>query len=183
MKGTLPWILLLLALLVGARLLEADETFALICSVIFAALMILYFICSPELEQCAKRREEKRYQQERAERIRARCERLTAQEAELRRRFEAGELRMLVEWWEEDDLYIDENAHLFFIFTDDTAWETDLYPEVQERLKPLLASFGIGWKPGINFHFDSRILYPPTYAGQKYYNPDGSVRKEFLSAE
>lgn len=180
MKGTIPWILLVIALLVWARFLETDDTFVLICSVVFAVATVLYFICRPELKRCEERHAEKRYQQERAERIRACCEHLTAKEAELRRRFEAGELQLVVEWWEEDDLYIDENAHMLFLFTDDTAWETDLYPQVQEQLKPLLASFGISWKPGINFHFDSRILYPPTYAEQKYYNPDGSVRKEFL---
>lgn len=176
MKGTLPWILLLLALLVGARFLETDDTFVLICSLVFAAATVLYFLCRPG----QKRHAEKSYQQERAEHGQACCDRLTAKEAELRRRFEAGELRMVVEWWEEDDLYIDENAHMLFLFTDDTAWETDLYPPVQEQIKPLLASFGIAWEPGFNLHFDSRILYPPPYAGQTFYNPDGTVRKEFL---
>lgn len=172
--------LLVIALLVWARLLETNDTFALISSLVFAAATVLYFICRPELKRCAERHAKKRYQQERAERIRACCEHLTAKEEELRRRFEAGELRMVVEWWEEDDLYLDENAHMLFLFTDDTAWEIDLYPPVQEQLKPLLASFGIAWEPGFNLHFDSRILYPPPYAGQTFYNPDGTVRKEFL---
>ena len=26
--------------------------------------------------------------------------------------------------------------------------------------------------------FDSFILYPPAYAGQKFYNPDGSTRSD-----
>lgn len=168
--------LLVIALLVWARFLETDDTFVLISSLVFAATTVLYFLCRSGL----KRHAEKSYQQERKEHAQSCCDRLTAKEAELRRRFEAGELRMVVEWWEEDDLYIDENAHMLFLFTDDTAWEIDLYPPVQVQIKPLLASFGIAWEPGFNLHFDSRILYPRPYAGQTFYNPDGTVRKEFL---
>lgn len=157
--------------------METSDTFAMIHSAVFVVCIILCFICRPVLQ----RRRERRYQQERAERIQACCDRMAAKEAELRRRFETGELRYVVEWWEEDDLYIDENAHMFFIFTDDTTWEIELYTEVQEQLKPLLSSFGIAWEPGFNIHFDSRILYPPTHAGQPFYNSDGSVRKELMS--
>ena len=99
-------------------------------------------------------------------------------EAELQARLNAGLLSYLVEWWEEDNPYIDENAHMLFIFADGEEMDFELLTPTCEKLKHLLAAHGIEWEWSYRFGFDSRILYPPTFAGQAYYDSKGNRRKE-----
>lgn len=103
---------------------------------------------------------------------------LAESEPHIRQLLAAGELRYLVEWWEDDALEIDENHHLLFIYTDQTAHEFVLFPEVEAKCVSLLAEFGIEWTPGFKLTFDSNILYPPALRGQKFYTPDGKHRAD-----
>lgn len=103
---------------------------------------------------------------------------LAESEPQIRQLLAAGELRYLVEWWEDDDLWIDENHHLLFIYTDQTAHEFALFQEVEAKCVSLLAEFGIEWTPGFKLTFDSNILYPPALRGQKFYTPDGKHRAD-----
>lgn len=103
---------------------------------------------------------------------------LAESEATVRARLASGELRYLVEWWEEDILEIDENHHLLFIFTDGTERDFILYEPIEQKLVFLLAENGITWHPRFNLHFDSAILHPPALRGQQFYTPDGKVREE-----
>lgn len=105
---------------------------------------------------------------------------LAESEASIRASLAAGKLRYLVEWWEEDDLWIDENAHLLFIFTDGSEQDFTLYEPIKKKLVSLLADCGITWEPGFNRNFDSAILYPPSLRGQQFYTPDGKVRNDFV---
>lgn len=106
------------------------------------------------------------------------CNLLAECEPQIRQRLAAGELRYLVEWWEDDALEIDENHHLLFIYTDQTAHEFVLFQEVEAKCVSLLAEFGIEWTPGFKLTFDSNILYPPALRGQKFYTPDGKHRAD-----
>ena len=106
------------------------------------------------------------------------CRLYEIREAELQARLNAGLLSYLVEWWEEDNPYIDENAHMLFIFADGEEMDFELLTPTCEKLKPLLAAHGIEWEWSYRFGFDSRILYPPTFAGQAYYDSKGNRRKE-----
>ena len=89
-------------------------------------------------------------------------------------------LSFLVEWWEKEDLLLVENAHLLFIFADGTYMDFLLHRPIAERLSSVLAEYGIKWAARMELQFDSCILYPPQCAGQSFYNPDGSIRSEYI---
>ena len=134
--------------------------------------VVLY--CTPRWRKRRKEEWERRMQaaMEREFNWLAECE------PQIRQSLAAGELRYLVEWWEDDDLWIDENHHLLFIYTDQTAHEFALFQEVEAKCVSLLAEFGIEWTPGFKLTFDSNILYPPALRGQKFYTPDGKHRAD-----
>lgn len=108
----------------------------------------------------------------------AQCRHYDTREQELQARLTAGELKCLVQWWEEDEFFLDENEHLLFLFTDGEEMDFVVHPTTAGKVKPLLAGLGIEWEKRIILHSDSRILYPPPYAGQKYYNEDGSQHED-----
>lgn len=90
---------------------------------------------------------------------------------ELEEKLRSGALRYVVEWWEEDCLDIDENAHIFFQFEGDgeCCWDFVTPRQIHGELNTLLAIAGISWEYSFELHFGSRILYPPGLAGQPYY--------------
>lgn len=90
---------------------------------------------------------------------------------ELEEKQRSGKLRYVVEWWEEDCLDIDENVHVFFQFEGDGEykWEFEAYQPIRDELKAMLGGVGITWEYPFEQHFGSRILYPPEWAGQPYY--------------
>ena len=100
------------------------------------------------------------------------CRLYDANSEKLQARLSAGELSFLVQWWEEDEFYLDENEHLLFIFADGSEMDFVVHPPTAEKVEPLLAKLGIEWEKRFMLHFDSHILYPPQYAGQKYYDKD-----------
>lgn len=106
------------------------------------------------------------------------CRLYETREAELQARLDAGELSYLVEWWEEDNPYIDENAHMLFIFADGEEMDFELHAPTREKLTALLAAHDIRWEWSYRPGFDSRILYPQPLAGQAYYDSKGNRRKE-----
>ena len=108
----------------------------------------------------------------------AESKRLSECEGQLRQYMSGGRLSFLVEWWEKEDLLLVENAHLLFIFADGTYMDFLLHRPIAERLSSVLAEYGIKWTARMVLLFDSFILYPPAYAGQKFYNPDGSTRSD-----
>lgn len=98
-------------------------------------------------------------------------ERFRQHRPELEEKHRSGALRYVVEWWEEDSLDIDENAHIFFQFEGDGEYIWDfLTPrQLHDEMNDLLAIAGITWEYGFELHFGSNILYPPDLAGQPYY--------------
>lgn len=133
---------------------------------------------------CSKRVEEKHRKaaaQRLADIMAADCKYYSEQEPMLRRKLANGELRYIVEWWEEDALYIPENAHMEFLFTDGSGADFVLHPPTSKKLRTLLAEHGIYWEPRIQLRFDSCILYPPQYAGQQFYTSDGKPRMDLVS--
>lgn len=89
----------------------------------------------------------------------------------------AGEWKYIVEWWEQDSLDVDSNQHLLFI---DEEGETDflVHEGNVTELNELLASTGllevqeVSIVPEFHVQFHSRILYPPEWAGEAYFEPD-----------
>lgn len=133
------------------------------------------FVCFHLYERQAERQK-----REAEERHKLYCQKACEAADAIRSRLADGELRYLVEWWEEDDLYIDANSHLLFIYTDGTSQDFTLYEPIKEKLVSLLADGGIPWEPGFSLHFDSVIIYPSDLRGQQFYTPAGDIRNEFV---
>lgn len=90
--------------------------------------------------------------------------------SKLEGRLRSGPLCYIVEWWENDSIDIDENAHILFDFKDeDYCWSFVLHRQIHDEVKDLLAIVGIDWEYRFNLKFGSNILYPPSFAGQPYY--------------
>ncbi len=141
--------------------------------VLFWGSVTTILVCSKRFEEKLRKTDAQRF----ADITGADCKYYSEQEPELRRKLANGELRYLVEWWEEDALYIHENAHLEFLFTDGSGADFVLHHPTTEKLRTLLAEHGISWEPRIHPRFDSCILYPPQYAGQQFYTADGKARE------
>lgn len=106
----------------------------------------------------------------------AECSQFLENEEHIRKKLAAGELRYLVEWWEDDSPYINENAHMTFFFTNGSCVDFVLHRPTVEKLQTLLTEHGMAWEYRYELHFNSNILYPPPYAGQPFYTPDGKPR-------
>lgn len=147
-------------------------------------LLLLFWVCVTTVLLCSKKFEEK-YRKADAQRFAditgADCSYYSEHEPEIRRKLANGELRYLVEWWEEDSLSCPENAHMEFLFTDGSGADFVLHHPTVEKLRTLLAEHGINWEPRIHPRFDSCILYPPQYAGQQFYTSDGKPRMDLVS--
>lgn len=112
--------------------------------ILFAVLCAAMGICLFYLEKEEQRRDA--LSALRRQRMREReCMAFTMQESALRANLAAGKLRILAEWWEPDEVYIDENAHMLFVFTDDTEMDFVLHPPIVEKLRSLLAEYGMEW--------------------------------------
>lgn len=111
------------------------------------------------------------------------CRMFDTQAAELQERLLADKMRYLVEWWEADAPFIEENAHLLFVFCDGAEMDFVLHAPTREKLESLLAGHGIALEWRYRPAFDSCILYPPALAGQTYYTPDGKRRPELPTSD
>lgn len=89
---------------------------------------------------------------------------------ELEEKLRSGTLCYAVEWWENDCIDIDENAHIFFCFkNEDYVWEFVLHHQIHDEVKEVLAVIGVNWEYHFKAQFGSNILYPASFAGQPYY--------------
>lgn len=89
---------------------------------------------------------------------------------ELEEKLRSGSLCYAVEWWENDSIDIDENALIFFCFqNEDYVWEFVLNRQIHDEVKEMLATIGVDWEYHFKAQFGSYILYPPSFAGQPYY--------------
>ncbi len=101
-----------------------------------------------------------RGQQKREERRRHRLNQLQQERlAHVETRLLAGELVRLEEWWEDDDLWIDENAHILFVFGDGEEMDFVLYKNIATDISRLLATQGICWQASFRLTADSHIIW------------------------
>ena len=87
----------------------------------------------------------------------------------LQSKMAAGELCYLVEWWEQDEYWLNENSNLLFLFLDGEEINLVLHQAIWNELSSLLQQQGISWEYQYQNAFASNILFPPEYAGQPYY--------------
>ena len=101
-----------------------------------------------------------RGQQKREERRRHRLNQLQQERlAHVETRLLAEELVRLEEWWEDDDLWIDENAHILFVFGDGEEMDFVLYKNIATDISRLLATQGICWQTSFRLTADSHIIW------------------------
>ena len=117
---------------------------------VFGVLSIIDF-CAIPLE----RRRLARKERERLGAAKLQLERLACVE----KRLLAGELVRLEEWWEDDDLWIDENAHIRLVFSDGEEMDFVLYQDIAPEISRLHATQGICWEASFRLTADSHIIW------------------------
>lgn len=146
-----PCGLLIFALLLATLAVKhGADVIVWLAILMFFAVGIFDFFAIP-----LQRRQQKRKERERLEFFKRRQERLTRVEARLL----AGELARLEEWWEDDDLWIDENAHILFVFKDGDEMDFVLYEDIALVISRLLAAQGISWQSSFRLTADSRVVW------------------------
>ena len=146
---------MLVALLLAALAIWQGADVALWLAILFFfALGLLDFCTIPlarknEVREECKRREMKQRQ----------LEAFTSQRSCIEQMLHAGQLQRLEEWWEDDDLLIDENAHILFVFRDGEEMDFVLYNDVAAEISRLLAALGISWQASFRLKADSRVIW------------------------
>ena len=74
-------------------------------------------------------------------------------------RLAAGQLLRVEEWWEDDELWVDENAHISFVFTDGEEMDFVLHSSIAQEISRLLAEQGIAWQASYRAESASRIIW------------------------
>ena len=120
-------------------------------SVLFFGVLSIIDFCAIPLE----RRRLARRDRERLGAAQLQLERLACVE----KRLLAGELVRLEEWWEDDDLWIDENAHISLVFSDGEEMDFVLYQDIAPEISRLLATQGICWEASFRLTADSHIIW------------------------
>lgn len=146
-----PWGLLIFALLLTTLAgKHGAGVIVWLAILLFFAASIFDFLAIPLQCRQQKREEHRRHrlnqlQQERLARVET--------------RLLAGELVRLEEWWEDDDLWIDENAHILFVFGDGEEMDFVLYKNIATDTSRLLATQGICWQASFRLTADSHIIW------------------------
>ena len=130
-----PWGLLIFALLlVTLAVRHGADIIVWLAILMFFVASIFDFFVLPLQRRQQKREEHRRHQLRQLQQ-----ERL----ARVEERLQAGELVRLEEWWEDDDLWIDENAHILFVFRNGEEMDFVLYKDIAPEFSQLLAAQGI----------------------------------------
>lgn len=146
-----PWALLIFALLLTTLAAKhgADLIEWLTIAMFFAASIFCFFSIP------LQRRRQKHEERKRLVFAQLQLERL----AQVETRVLAGELVRLEEWWEDDDLWIDENAHILFVFSDGEEIDLVLYNDIAPGISQLLSTQGICWQASFCLTADSRVIW------------------------
>lgn len=105
------------------------------------------------------RRQQERVE-ERRDSIRHReLEHFTRQRERLEERLAGGQLLRVEEWWEDDELWVDENAHISFVFTDGEEMDFVLHSSIAQEISRLLAEQRIAWQASYRAQADSRVIW------------------------
>ena len=121
-------------------------------------LSVLLFVAFSILDFCAIPLE--RWRQEQKGRKKLASAQLQQERlAYVEDRLIAGELVRLEEWWEDDDLWIDENAHISFIFSDGEKIDFVLYNNIAPEISRLLATQRICWQASYSLTAGSRVIW------------------------
>ena len=149
------------------------------CAVLLVAVLLAVVVIHPEMDALARligifalgafliefvalfrgRRQQERVEDSR-DRIRRReLERFARLRDCLEGRLAGGQLLRVEEWWEDDELWVDENAHISFVLTDGEEMDFVLYSSIAQELSRLLAEQGIAWQASYRAESASRIIW------------------------
>ena len=71
----------------------------------------------------------------------------------------AGQLQRLEEWWEDDELWVEENAHILFVFSNGMEMDFILHEETAREISQLLVAQGINWQASYRAKAGSHIFW------------------------
>lgn len=150
------WSLLIFSLLLAALAIWQGADITLWLAILFFFALGLLDFCTISLSRKNMARDERR----RRERRQRQMEEFTTQRTSIEQMLHAGQLQRLEEWWEDDEFWIDENAHILFIFKDGKEMDFVLHDTTAREISQLLAAQGILWQVSYRAKADARIIWP-----------------------
>lgn len=149
------WLTLPFTLLVSAMAVCRGDTGDIVVAGVLIAVNVMLFCLIP-LELRQKRQSvQLRHTMKQKE-----LGDFTAQRHRLQELLADGKLVRLEEWWEDDELWVDENAHLLFVFEGGEEMDFVLHEPTARELSALLAAQGIRWQASYRAKQERRIIFP-----------------------
>ncbi len=147
------WLTLPFTLSVSTLAVCSGDTDGMVVAGMLLAVNVLEFCLIP-LEQ----RQERISEQRRCAIRQREMDDFTSQREHLRALLAAEKLIRLEEWWEDDELWVDENAHLLFVFEGGEEMDFVLHEPTARELSALLATHGIRWQASYQAKQGKRIV-------------------------
>ena len=149
------WALLLVALLLAALAIWQGADVALWLAILFFFALGLLDFCTIPLARKNKVREECK----RREMKQRQLEAFTSQRSCIEQMLHAGQLQRLEEWWEDDELWVEENNHILFVFSNGMEMDFILHEETAREISQLLVAQGINWQASYRAKAGSYIIW------------------------
>ena len=149
------------------------------CAVLLVAVLLAVVVIHPEMDALARligifalgafliefvalfrgRRQQERVEECRDSIRHRELVHFTRQRERLEERLAGGQLLRVEEWWEDDELWVDENAHISFVFTDGEEMDFVLHSSIAQEISRLLAVQGMEWRAAYRAESASRIIW------------------------
>ncbi len=128
----------------------------ILATLFWGGLFVLTLLLRRTIERNKKLRELHRGEMKRWE-----LEDFTSRRPRLQELLATGQLSRLEEWWEDDEIWIEENSHLRFTFINGEEMDFILHLPIARELSALLATQGISWQSSYRATHSSRTIWPP----------------------
>ena len=149
------WLLLTMTAVFAFMAAQTRDITMVLGTLFWGVLFVLALPLRRKVERDEKERELRCQKTKQLE-----LEDFSTQRPRLQQLLEDGQLSCLEEWWEDDEFWIDENAHILFIFKDGKEMDFVLHDTTAREISQLLAAQGILWQVSYRAKADARIIWP-----------------------
>ena len=148
------WLLLTMTAVFAFMAAQTRDITMVLGTLFWGVLFVLALPLRRKVERDEKERELRCQKTKQLE-----LEDFSTQRPRLQKLLEDGQLSCLEEWWEDDELWIDENAHLHFTFINGEEMDFILHDSTATELSTLLQTLGINWQASYRATHSSRIIW------------------------